>query len=189
MIEPRPASSNQAGKSPWSASLSMAKLDYGTIVKLPYAGGALAMIVVMPEARAGLPALAARLSGEQLDSALAALAPAKAELLLPRFTLETASHSLAATLIALGMKSPFGAGADLTGISPDLRGDSIQDVIHGARVEVDEHGTVAAASTAVIIGKSTPQRIAIDAPFWLFVRDEQTGLVLFAGQVVDPIAS
>jgi serpin B len=166
-----------------------ARGDYGTIVKLPYAGGALAMVVLMPETPAQLPALVARLSADELDRALSELTPAPgAELLVPRFTLETASHSLKCALFALGMRDPFN-DADLTGISPRLRGSAITDVIHGARIEVDERGTVAAASTAVIIGKSAAAgRVAIDAPFWLFVRDEQTGLVLFTGQVVDPTA-
>jgi serpin B len=53
---------------------------------------------------------------------------------------------------------------------------------------VDEDGTEAAAATAVIGTNGvppTPIPVTLDRPFLFFVQDK-TGLVLFAGQIVDP---
>ena len=68
---------------------------------------------------------------------------------------------------------------------------SPSQVIQKAMIEVDEEGTVAAAATAVIMSESEEyeepkvQSIA-DHPFLFFLRDLQTGLLLFQGRVVNP---
>ena len=50
-------------------------------------------------------------------------------------------------------------------------------------------GYEAAAATAVVVGvTSVPEPIVLDRPFIFFIRDIQTGAVLFVGRVVDPSA-
>ena len=59
-------------------------------------------------------------------------------------------------------------------------------------IEVDEEGTVAAAATAVIMDdesgydEEVPEQFIADHPFLFFLRDLQTGLLLFQGRVVSP---
>ena len=57
-------------------------------------------------------------------------------------------------------------------------------------IEVDEEGTVAAAATAIIMEteSAAPPRVKFiaDHPFLFFLRDLQTGLLLFQGRVVNP---
>ena len=59
-------------------------------------------------------------------------------------------------------------------------------------IEVDEEGTVAAAASAVIMdmrsGGSRPPRFIADHPFLFFLRDLQTGMLLFQGRMVNPVA-
>ena len=59
-----------------------------------------------------------------------------------------------------------------------------------AMIEVDEEGTVAAAATAIIVETESfsPPRVKFiaDHPFLFFLRDLQTGLLLFQGRVVNP---
>ena len=68
----------------------------------------------------------------------------------------------------------------------------LHDVLHQATIIVDEDGTVAAASTAVV-GDATsailnpPPALIIDHPYLLLIRDRPTGTVLFAGRVLDPL--
>ena len=64
-----------------------------------------------------------------------------------------------------------------------------------AFVAVDEHGTEAAAATAVVMvrgAKSTasdePIVFRADHPFAFFIRHRPTGAVLFSGRVSDPSA-
>ena len=66
----------------------------------------------------------------------------------------------------------------------------IQDVLHKAFVLVDESGTEAAAATAVIVGLTAapaqPITLTIDRPFIFFIRDIQTGSIIFIGRVLNP---
>ena len=66
----------------------------------------------------------------------------------------------------------------------------IRDVIHKAFVSVDEQGTEAAASTAVVVvaesARPDPIKVAIDRPFIFLIRDLETGAILFLGRVLDP---
>ncbi|XP_026432459.1 serpin-Z1B-like [Papaver somniferum] len=67
---------------------------------------------------------------------------------------------------------------------------------HKCFVEVDEKGTEAAASTAVIgkivmqsLGPRTPPRLVdfvADCPFMFIIREEQSGAMLFMGHVLNP---
>ena len=117
---------------------------------------------------------------------------------MPRFGVETHA-SLKTLLEALGMPLAFTRGvADFSGIHVPESYEEIlyiSEVIHQANIDVDEEGTVAAAATAVImgatgggcspvIGKTITLRL--DHPFLFFVRDLETGAVLFMGRVVDP---
>ena len=58
-------------------------------------------------------------------------------------------------------------------------------------IEVDEEGTVAAAATGIAMGtRSAIMKRKMDFnanhPFLFFIRDLQTGMLLFQGRVVDP---
>ena len=59
-------------------------------------------------------------------------------------------------------------------------------------IAVDEIGTVATAATALGFDESGPPEpeltVAADQPFLCLIRHRDSGLVSFAGQVVDPTA-
>ncbi len=69
----------------------------------------------------------------------------------------------------------------------------ISAVIHKAYVDVNEEGTEAAAATAVVTvtGAARPAPTPVfraDHPFLLFIRDNQSGSILFIGGVINPKA-
>ena len=112
------------------------------------------------------------------------------DLSLPRFTLDF-SANLNAPLTRLGMGVAFDRhAAEFAPMgSPQFY---ISDVLHKTRVEVDEEGTVAAASTAVnmtatsvVVGQK--KTLVFDRPFAVLLRDGTTGAVLFAGVVYEPM--
>jgi serpin B len=97
---------------------------------------------------------------------------------------------LADDLKALGMGDAFEPGrADLSGMSGD-RSLFVGVAVHQAVILLDESGTEAAAATGFGIGPTSapppPTEVLIDRPFLFFIRDVQTGVVLFAGRVVNP---
>ena len=62
-------------------------------------------------------------------------------------------------------------------------------VIQKAMIELDEEGTEAAAATAIVSNDyemSEKIEFIADHPFLFFLRDLETGLLLFQGRVVDP---
>jgi serpin B len=60
-------------------------------------------------------------------------------------------------------------------------------VKHKAFIEVNEKGSEAAASTAVVMAKSLPVEFVANRPFIFLIRDNQTKSILFLGSVLNPV--
>ena len=85
----------------------------------------------------------------------------------------------------------FSRDADFSGIT-DAEPLQIGAVAHKAYIDVDEHGTEAAAATAVVIATRAavrpppPVTMIVDRPFLFAIIDTATGLPWFLGQVSRP---
>jgi serpin B len=162
--------------------------DQAQILELPYAGGDLSMVVVLPKPESSLAALEASFTLEKVQSLLEKLSPVEVKVYLPRFKMEQ-SFSLNETLKGLGMRDAFDSlKADFSGIATGAR-LYITSVIHKAFVEVNEAGTEAAASTAVVVGTKAIKiepTFRADHPFLFLIRDRRTGSILFMGRMVEP---
>lgn len=163
------------------------------VVELPYRGGDLSMVILLPADPAGLAALEARLTPEALGRWLAALEVRPVEVELPRFEARS-SFSLREALSALGVRAAFSPRlADFRGMSADVGyADElyIDRALHQASVEVTERGTEASAATSIQMRKrsglrSVP-RVACDHPFVYLIRHRESGVLLFAGRVARP---
>jgi serpin B len=163
-------------------------------IAIPYKGGALSMVILLPNARDGLAAVEKQVTAESLRDWLARLdgQPAQSvELSLPKFKLET-TYDLVPPLKKLGMQEAFAAGAaDFSGMGPGKGDLWIGQIVHKAFVEVNEEGTEAAAATAVeMVTKSIPvfktPEFRVDHPFIFIIRDNRTHTLLFLGRVADP---
>jgi serpin B len=161
------------------------------VLELPYAGGDLAMVVLLPRKNDGLAELERSLSPEALARRLDQLQGTSVAVALPRFQL-TATFELTRTLADLGMTLPFSDRADFSGINGGEEPLQISAVIHKAYVDVNETGTEAAAATAVGIRATAafipkpPVPFRADHPFVFLIRDRRTGCVLFLGCLTDP---
>jgi serpin B len=157
-------------------------------IELPYAGGELAMVILLPELRA-FDEFAQGLDPAELDSILGDIEPAVMRLTMPKFNVD-ASLEMKDALMELGMVDAFG-DADFSGMD-GTHELFINEVYHGARISVDEAGTEATGSTAVVMqrkGEPMAEReITINRPFLLLIRDLDTGAILFLGHVVNPTA-
>ena len=158
-------------------------------VELPYAGGSLAMTIVVPQ---NLAAFEKTLSSTRFAEIADALEQTYISVSLPRFKVETKSE-LSAALVKMGMPLAFDPDkADFSGITKQ-EPLYIGEVVHQANISVDEKGTEASAATAVVVmaGASAgpqqePKVVRVDRPFIFAVRDTKTGAILFLGRVVDP---
>jgi serpin B len=167
-----------------------------TVCEIPYDGGRLAMVLIVPEQTDGLAAVLTGMGGDWRTSWQAAgptgVRQRPVILALPKWTARK-PLSLSAALKSLGMKQAFVAGtADLSGMD-GTRDLFVSDVVHEGFVEVSEEGTEAAAATGVVVAaRSMPARpeeplaVKADRPFAWAVVERGTGAVLFAGTVTDP---
>ena len=150
-------------------------------VELPYGGGALSMVVIVPN---DLAAFEASLTAESLAKAVGSVTDGGIHLSLPRWTART-HVTLNDTLAALGMPSAFGGGADFSGMV-DGGGLWLDRMEHEAFIEVDEQGTRAAAATGGAMAVSHGPTVEVNRPFLYIIRDRGAGTILFVGRVTDP---
>jgi serpin B len=156
-------------------------------VELPYDGGELSMVILLPEA-GNFAAFEEGLQAHQVSDIISGLQPTEVALTMPRFEFES-EFSLKDTLAGMGMPIAFSNEADFSGMTgkPEL---FISDVVHKAFVAVDEAGTEAAAATAVIMELTAvpppPVEVTVDRPFIFLIRDIDTGAILFVGRVMNP---
>jgi len=169
--------------------------DGFAMLELPYKGGDLSMVVLAPNAPAGLAALEKRLTPAAFATWVGRLQKRDTRVYLPRFRLET-GYDMTPTLKAMGMRQAFAAdAADFSGLCT-VEELFIGQVVHKAFVEVNEVGTEAAAVTAVAMaGKGIPEMVPFrptfraDRPFLFAIRDMRTGTVLFIGRFMAPPAA
>ena len=156
-------------------------------VRLPYgADERFAMIAVLPD---DMEAFIAGLDAQSFKDLTKILLPVENPVVnLPVFEMEQ-KVKLNDVLNALGMDKAFSESeADFT----TMAGEDIlwiDEVLHAAKITVDEEGTEAAAATSVeILARSMPMEsfeFIADRPFLFFIMDTQNDLVLFTGKVMD----
>jgi len=163
-------------------------------LELPYAGSEISMVVLLPKATDGLPALEQSFTSGVAGEWIQKLEPVdKVILTLPRFTM-TQEFELSSTLSAMGMAQSFSGAADFSGMTgkPNF---SISAAIHKAYIDVNEKGTEAAAATAIVMRATAMRREApepppvvfrADHPFLFILLDTRSGSMLFLGRVADP---
>jgi serpin B len=156
----------------------------GQVLELPYAGEETSMVLLLPRAAGGLPALEAALPGG-LEGWLAELKPTSVQVEIPRLKVR-GKATLERDLAAMGMPDAFDHRADFSGIN-GRRDLYIFAVVHEATVLVDEAGTVASGATGVVMGRSARHQVfRADHPFVLLIRHRPSGAILFLGRVIDP---
>ena len=163
---------------------SYCESDGVKMIELPYDGGRFSMIAALPpkENPDALKDFDAGKFSECLDS----MKVYDVDLRLPKFKTEK-KYGLKKVFEALGIRLAFTDNADFSGITADERLKA-DEVIHQSFIDIDEEKTEAAAATAVIMMKATamPKRrpyaeFHADHPFMYFIRDNETGTILFMG--------
>lgn len=160
-------------------------------VELPYENETLAMDILIPtQGKDDILSLFSGLSDEEKSAFFTDLSNAETKelntLMIPKFEMEYGVENISNQLKALGMKQAFCKGG-FDSISKDFQ---IDEVLHKAKIEVNEAGTKAAAATAVIneLGMSTddlPTSFLVTRPFIYVIRDVDTDMILFMGYMQD----
>ncbi|GER53396.1 serpin-like protein [Striga asiatica] len=169
------------------------------VLKLPYKKGqdtrAFSMYFFLPDARDGLQALVEKFGS--ISGFIEHHTPRKrvkmGDFRLPKFKISF-DFEASEFFKSQGLVLPFHGGLTEMVYSDPDNPLEISLFIHKAYVEVDEKGTEAAAVSYVgMVGSSMYSRpvdvfdFVADHPFLFVIREETSGVVLFVGQVVNPL--
>jgi serine protease inhibitor len=156
-------------------------------VELPYAGGQISTFVFLPTG--SLDEFLKTFTPAEFEAATSQMSSSKGTVELPRFKLEN-EYDLTHVLPPMGMALAFTPQADFSGISDEPL--YIGFVKQKTYLDVNEHGTEAAAVTAIgvraaaIMREPRPFHFIVDRPFFIAIREKETGLILFLGAIFDP---
>ncbi len=160
-------------------------------IELPYAGGSVVALIVLPEP-GKYEETDAALSSGRFASIMAGMSSERLQIQLPKFKIRTAIE-LTKTLKTMGMVDAFDESlADFSGMVK--KNDDplfVSAILHEGFINVDEAGTEAAASTAVIMStRGMPEAprtsFVANRPFTFLIVDKPTGEILFVARVVNP---
>ena len=175
------------------ADLDYANGDGFQAIDFPFAGSGFVFTVILPD-EGTFDAFEAKLDPAALEDAIAQLSGTKVLVHLPKFKFEFGTVDLVPVLRALGVTDAFDPKrADFTGMVEGTPPEpiSVSDVLHKAYVAVDEHGTEAAAATAIMMRALSmpvgePVDFRADHPFLFLIQHRPSHAILFMGRVNDP---
>ncbi len=174
------------------ARLSYAEFGGVQVIRLPYEGGRLSMLVALPMERDGLDALEADLSVDLVDEWGKKMYQTDVSVFIPKFEMRT-NYDLVPPLREIGVSDVFSAeSADLSeGIDLGTANNVyVSHAVHDAYVKINEEGTEAAAVTTIgttieSMGPENPVFRA-DRPFLFMIQDNESDAILFIGSVSNP---
>lgn len=158
-------------------------------IALPYKGRKLEMVVVTAKDPKGSSSVLQKMLSAGFPSVIepAAFSDREAFVVFPRFKVEYGAD-LTKHMSQLGLTKVFGGQANFGHMTSSKVNDL--SILHRAVVDVNEEGTEAAASTAVIAtreaGAVPPVQFLADRPFMFLIRDRASGAVFFQGYIHDP---
>jgi serpin B len=180
-----------------TAHMGYAQREGYQVITVPYIGGDMQLLVLLPDAKDGLAAMEAKVTPDIL-SGCAKPGTSEVELFLPRFKMEPPLFKLGKVLCSLGMAGAFDkpqGSANFDRMAPRKPNDYlyISEVFHKTFLALDEKGTEAAAATAVVMMRATafiekpkPLEVRVDRPFLFAIQHRPSGTCLFLGRVTDP---
>lgn len=159
-------------------------------VELPYSDHKYAMVLIVPNT--DRPRFVSDLRNNKFVEILDKLVPEEITLVMPRFTIEFDTDLTE----VLQQRPPeivdiFGAQANLTGIITNAN-THVSQIIHKAKIIVNEHGTEAAAASGAVfiplMGSMKP-RVVADRPFVFIIYHRASKNIIFEGVLNEPTPS
>ncbi|KAJ4833095.1 hypothetical protein Tsubulata_001075 [Turnera subulata] len=167
------------------------------VLQLPYQSGGdtrqFSMYFFLPDKRDGLFDLVKMLSSKPgfFNQQFALQREELTDFWIPRFKF-SAEFEATETMKEMGLDLPFMTlGEFKEMVTCSAHKLYVSKVFHKACIEVNEEGTEAAASSAVVMRQQcarfpVPNFVA-DHPFMLMIREEKSGIVFFTGAVLNPL--
>ncbi|XP_044764996.1 uncharacterized protein LOC123321453 [Coccinella septempunctata] len=155
-------------------------------VEIPYEDDKYSMLLLIPTVGTNVRILASDMQHAHFENIIGSLISTEMILEMPKFEIES-ELSLIEYLRPLKIREIFGSKANLTGIvNSNVR---IGNIVHKARVEVNEEGTKAAAVTSAVVIPlmgDTTLKVSADKPFIFFIYQKESRNIIFEGIVHEP---
>jgi len=163
------------------------------VLEIPYKGGELAMIILLPSKDKTLEDFEHSVTRDKLGQWVEKLEMREVVVFVPRFKM-TSDIRLRTALTGLGMTHAFSPSqADFSGMTGNNKDLFIGEGFHKAFVEVNEKGTEATAATGIGMFAGMPQKgpapslvFLADHPFLFLIRHKPSNCILFFGRVTNP---
>ncbi|KRF97547.1 uncharacterized protein Dwil_GK20758, isoform B [Drosophila willistoni] len=161
-----------------------------TALQLPYKDSDLSMLIILPNRKTDLLQLEGKLRSTKLSEITMKLNQTKVMVKLPKFKSEF-QMELTDVFKKLGMTRIFLNNADFSGMLQNPQGLQVSSIMHKAFIDVNEHGTEAAAATAIVTSFKSlaispqPVHFHADHPFVYYILNKDD-YVLFAGKLLKP---
>ena len=165
------------------------------VLKLPYDTCQLiSMYILLPDAKDGLPSLVDKLATgtgflEHLD--IPDLSEVLGKYRVPKFKVSFGFDATEA-LKEFGLREPFIPGG-LNTMMDSERNELlyVSNILQKSSIQIDEEGTEASPCTSIAMPPPEVPPLSIDFvadhPFLFIIREDSTGVVLFVGQVLNPL--
>lgn len=156
------------------------------VISLPYGNEKYYFTALLPAENSSITDLSDQFTSDNWSTWVAATDTSHNYTLeMPKFELEYDAE-LNDMLIAMGMPSAFGNGANFGRINPGAQ-LAIDKVKHKTFIRVDEAGTEAAGATSVgIVITSANPVIQLNRPYIYVIHEKETGAILFTGRMMNP---
>jgi serpin B len=156
-------------------------------LRLPYGDKSFAMTLILPQGSENADGIVDELGNGLWEQLVAPVSESEVNVYLPRFKVEC-TYNLIPALEVVGMKRAF---YDVKGFRNIADDDVIiSDVRHKTFIEVDERGTEAAAATSIgfeVTSMPMVHEFRADRPFVFVISEKETGAILFAGKIENPL--
>ncbi|PIE78387.1 MAG: hypothetical protein CSA15_08085 [Candidatus Delongbacteria bacterium] len=160
-----------------------------TAIGMPYHARKSSMYILLPHSIQEFKKIQKSINNNYFDKIIKSSKYSRIKVIIPKFKTESKLY-LKNDFVEAGMKLAFTPNANFSGMSKK-RNIYIDKIIHQSFIEVDESGTEAAAATAVVMKRETAippvqnMEFKADHPFIYLIADNQTGNVLFIGQITN----
>ena len=165
--------------------------DSVQILKLPYKGDRLSMLIFLPSERDGMSSFEQMITPGIIKEWKEQMFSTEVQVSIPKIEVRT-HYDLKEPLGNLGVLDAFDPyTASLSGIANLTKTGNlyVDKAVHDAYLKINEEGTEAAAVTSIIVGDlSLPVReeFVADHPFLFVIQDDESDTFLFIGKILNP---
>ncbi|RWS06996.1 Leukocyte elastase inhibitor A-like protein [Dinothrombium tinctorium] len=186
---------NVFGQDPIMLEAKHVRIRYGfnrylncTTIEMPFKGGLITLVAVMPNDPNGLDTLLTRLSAQVLSDVINGLEVKRVSVKMPRISFEAGNRNLSMALSNMGLADLFKPGySQLYDIS-DYKWLHVSDIIHKTYLDIKEndepnnnHNNNKNSKSHQKLSDSVD--VNFDKPFLFFIMDSISGLILAMGKI------